>query len=232
MTSKALEKIPTTTEVQTALARFEGGLTLQEDGLIIRNSDEAALAGVKLRSVKSDLTELDNLLKTMTAPMNQALKAAREMFARPKALLQRSELNLKNAIQRFQQEQENMRRAEEAKLREAQRKEQEKADAKALALRAKGKDERADAVLAAVPSVPTVILADNRLDGISMRKTWKAEVTDIVALVAYIADHSEMLQFIVVNESQLNAFARSTAGAVPLPGVHFYQAQTVAARGE
>ena len=56
--------------------------------------------------------------------------------------------------------------------------------------------------------------------GIKYRTAWKARVTDASAIPR---------EWMVVNEQALQAFARSTKGAVAVAGVEFYAEKTMAA---
>ena len=74
---------------------------------------------------------------------------------------------------------------------------------------------------AAAVSAPVIEVAREvpKVAGQSVRKTWKARVTDIQQVPR---------EWMVVNESALNAFAKSTKGAVKVPGVEFFEESTLA----
>ncbi len=114
--------------------------------------------------------------------------------------------------------------AEEARARAAAAKTEEE---RAAALREAAKATKAaneadakaalrEADVAAVAPAPVITVASVApvVKGQSLRKTWRAVVTD-ASLVPR--------EWLTVNEQALNAFARSTKGAVPVPGVRFVE---------
>jgi len=224
-------KIPTQADAQQALVKYEDIATTLAPAVTVSGPESYDLAAFELRSIKASLGELDTLRKTMTQPLDQAKRAILNLFSLPESRLKQAQDTRRRAILDYDQEQERKRRAEEARLRDLQRMDEEKAEAKAAKLRERGKEEQADAVLAAVAPVPTVVLADRRPSGISIPKTWKADVIDLSALISHIANNPEHGDWLEAKIPALNAFARSTKGNVNIPGVRFYEDASVSARG-
>jgi hypothetical protein len=79
--------------------------------------------------------------------------------------------------------------------------------------------EQASAVIAPVISVASVA---PKAAGVSMRTAWHVEIVD-ASLVPR--------DWLTVNEKALEAFARSTKGAVAVAGVRFFSEQTMAVGG-
>lgn len=77
-----------------------------------------------------------------------------------------------------------------------------------------------------LPLAPTVTPPK----GVSVRSNWKHEVTDIRALVKAVAEGSVPINAIAANDTYLGQRARADKGTVPIPGVRFYDAGSVANR--
>jgi len=71
-----------------------------------------------------------------------------------------------------------------------------------------------------VPTVAGVVSAD----------VWKARITDMAALLRFIADHPEYHEWIELKMSGLHEIAKSQRTAMRIPGVEPYEEQTIAAR--
>lgn len=66
--------------------------------------------------------------------------------------------------------------------------------------------------------------------GISTRSTWKAEVTDMLALVKFVAENPDWIGLLSANQSALNAAARAQKSALKIGGVKAVPVATMAAR--
>jgi len=79
--------------------------------------------------------------------------------------------------------------------------------------------------------VITVQTETPRVDGISTRKTWKAEVVDKNAFINAAVNESayHLLPYIILDEKALNKVAQATKGQLSYPGIKFYQEETMAA---
>jgi len=151
--------------------------------------------------------------KTITAQESDTLKP----LADAEAVLKRSMLT-------YQTEQEAIRQAEQRRL-------QAEADARARAEQDRllklaesrkteaKREEYREAAAAVIAPVVQVASTTPVIAGQSIRKTWRARVVN-QALVPR--------EWLVVNEKALDAFARSTSGAVQIAGVEMYQETTLA----
>ena len=90
--------------------------------------------------------------------------------------------------------------------------------------------EEAAAVVAPMVTIP---VAAPVIKGQSIRRTWKARVVNMQAIIDAAAtgsknDNRLAKTVLIVNQTALDAFARSTKGAVTIPGVEMYEEQTMA----
>lgn len=128
-------------------------------------------------------------------------------------------------------------RAEQARVAEERRKAE--AEARRIAeeealrvaeeLAAAGMHEAADVAMEA-PVVERVVVAEApKIEGVSYRETWSAEVVNLAELVKAAAERPELMAFLKADEVKLNGAARTYKNTYRIPGVRFI-AETVQAR--
>ncbi len=140
------------------------------------------------------------------------------------------EKQAKTACLVYQRAEEEKRLAEQRRLQaeadERARREQEKLMRQAEKAAEKGREEKAEALreqaASVIAPVVEVSTAAPKVEGTSVRKTWKARVTEIGQVPR---------EFLVVNQQALDAFAKATKGSVKLPGVEFFEEQSLAIGG-
>jgi hypothetical protein len=75
-----------------------------------------------------------------------------------------------------------------------------------------------------------VIEAVRQTKGVSTRLVWKAEVSDKLAFVRYVAAHPEYIDLIDANMPAVNKIALALKGNCPLDGVRVFEESVIAAR--
>ena len=126
---------------------------------------------------------------------------------------------------------ERARAAEARRIAEAEarRKADEEALAVALELEAQGMPEAADIALAE-PVVERVQVAEApKLEGVSYRTIWSAEVLDFPALVRAVAEGKASYAYLLPNSTSLNGAAKIEESGLAIPGVKAIS-ETVQAR--
>lgn len=120
----------------------QGALISEADGflacakeIIIESSDMYSLAADELRTIKARAKELDEKRKSITVPLDNAKKAVMELFRKPIELLTEAEGVLKRGMLTYSEEQEAVRRAEQARLDAIAKAERERIEAIARAER-------------------------------------------------------------------------------------------------
>lgn len=171
-----------------------------------------------------------------------ARKALSDEQARMEAPLVNAEAVVKRALLSWENEQEQLRRAEEARLQaEAQR------EAEAATLAAAAELERvavqtgdaemlaeAEAIIAQPVEAPAVLIKSfvPKVQGITYRDNWKAHPEiDVRALAAAVAAGAAPVSFLVPNMTAINQWARATQGGAEMPGVRVINDRQIAARG-
>lgn len=132
-------------------------------------------------------------------------------------------------IQAERQKAEAAQRLAQAEADRRARLERERLEAQAAKARTPEKAaalaEQAAQVQAVQVDVPAATV-DSALAG--TRKTWKAELVDIQQVIAAATPGTLAAGFLMFNEKVANAFARDTKGSVKVPGVRFFEVETMA----
>ena len=172
-------------------------------------------------------------LKEKAKVAHQALCDAERKHLEP---AQRDEARDKGALNAYQQEQERLRREAERRLaEEARKREEAQRLAEAQAYEDAGLPDEAEAVLeqAVEAAPPTIILPTTtpKVEGLSYRQVWKAEVVDLELLVAQAARDDRLLALLQPNPVALGQMARALKGRMKVPGVRVWSEQVAAAKG-
>ena len=199
----------------------------------ITTPDMALAAGEDLRAVKTLAKQLEEKRIAITGPINKGLQEVNALFKPAKEWLERAETLLKGKLLHYQAEER--RKADEAQARadEEARRQREKLEAQATKAEASGKIEKAETLReqAQTQVAPIVMSAAPKIGGLAAREIWKAEITDKAALVRHIFEaRPDLLPIIEINQSALNAQARSLKEALNLPGVKVIKEAGIAAR--
>lgn len=101
--------------------------------------------------------------------------------------------------------------------------------AEAAAAKAEVREETAAQVIA---PVVTVASFQPEIKGQSIRRTWKARVTDPRAAVAAIMAWPDWHAYVEINGGELNRFAARTKGAVAVPGVEWFEDAVLSSTGK
>ncbi len=203
----------------------------------ITSSEIAINASESLKKIKALGKHLEQKRTAITGPMNIALREVNALFKPAKQWLKDAEGLLKGKILSYQSEQDRIAREAQRKADEEARKERVKLE-KAAALAAQaGMDDRADELKEEIEvqeietrEAPAVVSAAPKLQGISTRRIWEAEVTDKLTFVKYVAENPSMLGYLKINESALHAQARTLKDEMNFPGVKAVEHKSIAAR--
>lgn len=212
---------------------------LAEQATALRVVDEPTFqrAGTMLRAIKTYLARVGEVLNPI---IQAAHKAHQEALTQKKRLEEPAlvaERSLKASMGTYQTEQERLARAAEATAAlERQRLEDEAKLQAALNAEARGDGQGAERILeAATPPAPIIVPAavtppPPKAEGVSFRKTYRAEVTDLRALVEAVAKGQVPLAYVEANLSALNQAARALKEELAVPGVRVIDERGVAAR--
>ncbi len=190
--------------------------------IVVVDAASYELAG---QTVK-DLTGIEKKIKEFWAPEKEmASKLHKSLVAKEKAMLAPVEEEKSAKVQsmrKWADEQERLRREAQAKAEaEAKKAAEEAALAQAVALEESGDKDAAESVLATPVTAPPVYVPKSTPGGYGQftRKSWKAEVVDLLALVKAVAAGQAPIQAIQAEAVFLNQQARSLKSAKAYPGV-------------
>jgi hypothetical protein len=222
------------------------------------------VAADELSTIKTSISDLTERRMTRTRKLDELKKLIIEDYAPALTRLESAKVFYQNGMIAYNDKQEKLRRAEQArldavaraerfKIEEAARKATEEAaklqaDAAAKAALAKtpeasakiiakaaekieAKQDEASALqLTSQVIVPATVAVAAKVSGTSVRKTWKAKVTDKAKFIQHVTAHPEFLAMIDINETLLNGMARAQQENLSLPGVQAYQESGIASR--
>lgn len=220
-----------TDEISEAKTKAMEIASVASVAIVIHTADDYRAAGEQLTRIKHAAKQLEELRLSLTRPLDESKKRIMAMFARPKDDLDGAEAKLKRAMLAYNTEQDRIRREAEARLRaeaEAEEKRQEAQRKAALdAALESGDAAKAEEIIntPAVPPPPVAVVPQAippKVAGVSTRKIWTWKITDPDLIPR---------DYLLVNESMLTAVAKSGKGAVKVPGVEFYQVESIAAGG-
>ena len=189
----------------------------QASAIVIATPEQYSGASDFLKSVKAaqkKVVEFFAPLKTKAHEAHKAITTTESTTLKP---LTEAEATIKRKMLAYATEQDRIRQEAERKLQaeaDAQaRKEREALEKKAASMKTPEKQqEYMEAAAAVVAPVVTVASTTPVIAGQSIKKQWRAYVKDVKLVPR---------EFMVVNESALQAFARATKGSVQVSGVEF-----------
>lgn len=201
-------------------------------------------AAIDRRAIKGLLSDLEAKRKSITKPMDEAKKAAMDLFRPAKEALEAARKLVDGKIVAYAQKKEAERREAERKIEEKRQREEaaEKKRLDDIAERARisaekaakeGREEKArelaekaaeNAALAEAVRVEPreVALPVYKPKGLSQKKIWYAEVTDPAEVPR---------DYLMIDERKLNKMAIAMKGEITIPGVVFKFKTVVAGRG-
>ncbi len=200
----------------------------------ITSPEAAELAGYDLKAVKALAKQIEDKRTSITKPLNQALREVNALFKPAKDWLAQAERLLKSKLLKYQSEQARIARELQAKADEEARKERLRLEKKAADAELVKEPERAEVLReqAQIHEAPVVVSTAPKLDGISTRETWKGEVTDKLLFVKHVAEkRNDLLGLIKIDQSALNAQARSLKDSLDIPGIKAVIEETIVSRG-
>ena len=170
-------------------------------------------------------------------PLRQTLNAVQDKFNAADKPLEAAEAHIKNEIRRYDAEQERIRQEaqREAQLEAERKAEEERLAAAVMAEQAGASEEQIEEIASAPVMVvaPPVEPTYQRAAGISKaRDNWKAKVTDMKKLCLAVAKGVVPAEYVLPNESALNARAKADKGTLNIPGVVPYNDPIIAGRAK
>lgn len=223
-----MTNLPTPTDVQTALAPYHIPSTVQVPAIV--DNEQYVQSADFLKTVIAKKKEVDELRKSILRPLDAAKKNLNALFDPVLSTYDAWERQLRQSLKYYNNLLEAQRRDEEARLRDERLQEQRENEAAAQALEAEGKAVQAEYIRAKpLPPTPVVISDKPQARGVFTRKVYKAEVTNMIDFLTYVVEN-DAWHLITVNQTALDALARSSRSKTTVPGVSFTEYDTIVAR--
>jgi len=231
---EVLAPSPEVIQKQTEVWRRAATWPERAQGLQIRNVpdlDFAALALNGIKDLRKEVAETFDPVVQAAYAAHKAATAARKKVDEP---LDQAERTIKGKIgdyqsglRRIAEEQERKAlEAEEARLAAERECEIEQAETEGRSV-----EEVRMIVAAPLPVAVVAPLPALKVAGVSIGTDYSAEVENLVLLVAHVARNPGMIGLLQANLPALNGMARSTKGAIQIPGVRIVAKPRVSARG-
>lgn len=241
---------------QTAIATKIAPISGRAKSVTISNDAEYASAGEFLKVIKGLRAEVDSVFDPIIKAADAAHKEAIAQKRKVEAPLADAEAALKCKVAGYIRAQQEERRLEQERLRkiaeevarqdtlrlqrEAQQRAEEEQLLRAQKLAELGKaDEAAEVLVADVVVRPVMPVQVNKsaievkpvakVEGISVRRSYSAEVTDLHLLVVAVANGLVPLQAVKADIVFLNQQARAYKEMLSYPGVKLVVGDNVAA---
>lgn len=203
-------------------ARNNSELMLQAEEIEVSDKETHGTAQEFLKGCSTLERKITDLF---AEPKRKAHEAHKSITKAEKELLEpvgRAKTIVTGKVDAYEGEQRRIAEEAERKLREEARKiEEDRKLAEAEAAEKDGEHEVADAILSEPVSVPVVKVQTEtaKVEGVSQRANYKAEVTDLLALVKHVAAHPECVNLLMPNMPAINSMARAQKEAMKIPGV-------------
>lgn len=188
----------------------------------IRDRDTADEAGRLLMQVKAAQSAIKDARMRITRPLRNAIDEAIEQEKQATQPLLEAEQHIKGCV--LEWEMQEALRIEEAKAELEQR----QADLESASLRAMEEGRMTDAA-EAITELAEFVPEEKpyRAAGTQVREVWKAEVTDLEQMLAWVIQTGRY-DLVRIDQAALNRLAKTS---VNVPGVRFYSEKSVAASG-
>jgi len=219
------------TQEDRQLVEKAGALANNYNDFAIVNQVQLEAADGHKKIISDKYKEIDAKRKSIVDPINKAKQAVQDLFNPPLARLKQAQDTITSSMKVFIRKEEDKRLAEERKLQEKARAEEERQrkilEERAKKAEEKGNEDKAESLREQAEEVfvpaPVIEKVDLKVDNRSVRFTYKAQVKDIRKLAEHALKTGD-LNLIAGNETVLNGRAREhkKAGEI-IPGVLFIE---------
>ena len=215
--------ITPTTEVETRALAIPKKARL----VVVTDNDSMTLADNTKGAIKEMLKEIDSVFKPMADKAFQAHRSITGKWKEVRAPLEEADQYLTGQVKGYLRKLEEIRQAEERRLREEARKaEEERRLQEALLAEQEGNEEEAQAILEEEMFVPPPIVRPDvpKVDNRKYRTIPRARVTNKMALIRFIAANPALADLLDVNQSVINNKAKAMGKEINnIPGLSYYE---------
>lgn len=196
----------------------------QAKQISIKTMDDYVRAGEIMLTIKAIRKKIIDTFKPIKQKMDAAKQEVLDQERAADAPLKEAEALLSPQIITWNREQERIRQAEEARLREESRKqEEERRLQEAILAEQHGQKEEAEAIMETPVQVAPVVVPKSvpKVSGMSIRDNWKFKITNEKLIPR---------EYLKVDEVKIGQVVRALKSATNIPGVEVYNEGTVSGR--
>lgn len=224
-----IEVQPIKTKVADEYSRGALDITTEVNKLLIDTQEQYERGAYLRKSMKEMIATVDAARKKITQPLDAAKKAVMDLFRPVETCLDNGihhvdsilvDYTTRKERECFEQEEKLRKQAEAEEVRKKKAFEERAQKAEEAGNMGKAEDLRQKAEEVSIQA-PTLAPAIQKIQGLSYREDWSAEVVDLKALVNAVAEGRAPLNFIEANTKVLNQQARATKDSLVVPGVKF-----------
>jgi hypothetical protein len=215
---------------QTEIEQLSLSIPEQAKSLKICDDVTYQKGGELFHTIKDLRREIDLVFSPIINAAHKAHKEACDQRRKVEAPLLEGEAILKLSMANYNEELERKAKEKQRKLEDLARRLAEEATLQAaIHAEAQGNNEVAEAIISTpIEVAPIVQVAEvTKIEGVSYRENWRAEIVSLMELVKAIASGSMPITLVVANEVALNQMARALKNAMNIPGVRAVCEKTV-----
>ena len=190
---------------------------------IIKTVEDYTRAGQILLTIKEIRKKIENTFKPIKQKMDAAKKEVLDQEKLADKPLAEAEAYIKPLISAYNTEQEKIRLAEEERLREIARKEEEERILReAINAVNHGNQEEAEAIILAPIQAPPIVVPKTvpKVQGVSFSKIWKFRIVDANKIPR---------EYLCPDEVKIGGVVRATKGTIQISGIEIYPEDSVSA---
>jgi hypothetical protein len=188
---------------------------------VIDSQDMYELGAAELGEFKRIGTELEERRRFLIDPIQQGIDNINAMFRPVRERIQAADRELRARMLEWANKEKARIAAENATREAAAREARERMEREAAEAATAGREEEAFAMrqAAEVMSAPVRSVVVPKTAGVSTRSNWKATVTDLSQLVAFVAANPEHMNLLQANQAAITALAKAQKQGMKVPGV-------------
>lgn len=207
--------------------------TEEAKGIVVKDTDTYLFAAEKLKAAKALASEIKEFFKPLKEKAKAAHHALCESEREKLAPLDATISDVAGKMRAYEAEQARIAKEEERRLSELAKKQEDEARLlEAIEAEEAGDADSAKRIMEEKPPAPIVRVQPEvpKVQGLSYRTTYHAEVIDLRALVKAVAAGDVPLLAVMASDVFLNQQARSLKASLSYPGVRVVEDRTIATR--
>jgi hypothetical protein len=195
--------------------------------VVVTDNDSMAIADNTKGAIKDMIKEIDATFKPLADKAFAAHRAITGKWKEIKAPLEEADTYLTGQVKGYLRKLEEIRQAEERRLREIARKqEEERRLAEALQAEKEGNQEEAQAILEEEIYVPPPVVKSEapKVDGRAYRTLPRCRLVDKMKLIKFVANNPALADLLDFNQSVGNTKAKSMGKEINnIPGLEYWE---------